>query len=80
MTSIFKFVQVLFYIFMALFLIGGLGIVVIQTFGILSASGETVTGVNDWLSPWVFSCATACAVCAFVLNYSKDTVKPAEEE
>ena len=53
MNSVFKFFQVLFYIFMALFLIGGVGIVAIQTFGILSASGETVTGVNDWLSPWV---------------------------
>ena len=45
MTSIFKFVQLLFYIFMALFLIGGFGIVVVRTFGILSASP------NDWLSP-----------------------------
>lgn len=80
MTSIFKFVQVLFYIFMALFLIGGVCIVVVQSFGIISASGETVTGVNGWLSPWVFSSATACAVCAFILNYSKDKVKPTEEE
>lgn len=79
MTVIFKFVQVLFYIFMALFLIGGVGIVAVQTFGILTSAGDTVVGVNDWLSPWVFSFATACAVCAFILNYSKDTVKPAEE-
>lgn len=80
MKSVFKFFQVLFYVFMVLFLIGGAAIVIIQTFGIVTASGGTVTEVNEWLSPWVFSCATACAVCAFVLNYSKDMVKPTEEE
>lgn len=50
MKSVFKFFQVLFYVFMVLFLIGGAAIVIIQTFGIVTASGGTVTGVNEWLS------------------------------
>ena len=70
MNIIFSLIQKLFFLFMALFLIGGVAIVATQIFGVFAQSGEIVTGVNNWLAPVTFACATLCALCAFVLNYS----------
>lgn len=69
MKAIFTTVRILFFLFMALFLLGGVGIIATQTFGIITTNGAIVTGVKDWLAPVTFSCATLCAVCAFILNY-----------
>ncbi|QCB27442.1 hypothetical protein [Corynebacterium endometrii] len=80
MKALFKLIRILFFIFMGLFLIGGVAIIATQTFGIISADGDIVTGVNDWLSPLTFALATACAMCAFVLNYEpgNERSKPAD--
>lgn len=77
MQAIFRIFDVLFFVFMALFMVGGVAIVATQTFGVISLSGSIVLGVEDWLAPVTFACATACAVCAFVLNYRH---KPEIEE
>ena len=69
MKMVFSAFQVLFFVFMALFLIGGVCIILTQTFGIVIGSGDVVSGVENWLAPVTFSCATLCAVCAFVLTY-----------
>lgn len=69
MSAIFNAVRVLFYLFMALFLIGGVAIVATQTVGVALLNGNIVLGVENWLAPATFTCATLCAVCAFVLNY-----------
>lgn len=71
MSAIFNAVRVLFYLFMALFLIGGVAIVATQTVGIALLNGEIVLGVENWLAPVTFTCATLCAVCAFILNYER---------
>lgn len=77
MQAIFRIFDVLFFVFMALFMVGGVAIVATQTFGVVSLSGSVVLGVENWLAPVTFACATACAVCAFVLNYRR---KPETEE
>lgn len=69
MKMVFSAFQVLFFVFMALFLIGGVCIILTQTFGIVIGSGDVVSGVEHWLAPVTYSCATLCAVCAFVLTY-----------
>ncbi|PAT09805.1 hypothetical protein CKJ80_09495 [Corynebacterium hadale] len=69
MSTIFKTFRVLFYLFLAAFLIGGLALVSLQGLGLLMGSGDMVTGVNDALAPWVFGAATLCALSAFVLGY-----------
>lgn len=70
MKAFFGIFRILFFVFMALFLVGGVAVIGIQTLGIVTANGEMVAGVKDWLNPGVFGAATACAVCALVLNYS----------
>lgn len=69
MSAIFKIFRVLFYVFLAAFLIGGFVLVSLQAIGLFMGSGEVVTGVNDKLAPWVFGAATLCALAAFVLGY-----------
>ena len=77
MQAIFRVCEVLFFSFMALFMLGGVAIIATQFFGVVSLNGSTVLGVENWLAPVTFACATACAVCAFVLNYRP---KPQSQE
>lgn len=69
MSAIFKIFRVLFYVFLAAFLIGGFVLVGLQGLGLVMGSGDMVTGVDDKLAPWVFGAATLCALAAFVLGY-----------
>ncbi|OFP38063.1 hypothetical protein [Corynebacterium sp. HMSC071B10] len=69
MSAIFKIFRVLFYVFLAAFLIGGFVLVGLQAIGVFMGNGDVVTGVNDALAPWVFGAATLCALAAFVLGY-----------
>lgn len=75
MTFLFNVVRWMFFVFLGLFLLGGISIVAIQAAGVLLSSGGIVTWVNEWLAPMTFTFATACAVCAFVMNYEKYSEK-----
>ncbi|QPK79657.1 hypothetical protein G7Y31_02825 [Corynebacterium lizhenjunii] len=75
MKALFTFIQVLFFIFLALFLIGGVAIVATQALGVITLNGAIVTGVKAWLAPATFTCATLCAVCAFILNYAPRSLR-----
>lgn len=74
MTHVFSLFRVLFFVFLAIFLIGGVVIVGTQALGVFLLNGGMVTGATKLLAPWVFSAATVCSVCAFVLRY-----QPAKE-
>lgn len=76
MTRVFSLVRVLFFVFLALFLLGGVAIVGTQALGVLLLNGGMVTGATKTLAPWVFSAATVCSVCAFVLRYQPSAEKP----
>lgn len=80
MNAVFNLFRVLFAVFLAAFLLGGLAIVVIQFFGIVTLSESTVTGVNTVLAPVTFVASTACALCAFVLRYSSQVKNSSGEE
>lgn len=67
-----RLMKILFLFFLALFMIGGTAIVGTQLAGVLSLNGDLVSGAKQVLYPWTFSFATACALCAFVLQYSKE--------
>ncbi|WBT08701.1 hypothetical protein PAB09_12735 [Corynebacterium sp. SCR221107] len=67
---IFKLVRVLFYLFLAAFLIGGVAIVGVQALGLFTLSNELVTGATKSIAPYAFWASTLCAVCAFILTYA----------
>lgn len=69
MNIFFRIFQILFTLFLAVFLLGGLAIVIIQLVGVVSLSESVVTWASSALAPWTFAAATLCAVCAFVLRY-----------
>lgn len=69
MSRLFAVVQILFYLFLAVFLLGGVGIVATQSVGVLAHNGSIVLSVKQWLAPMTYGCASLCALCAFVLNY-----------
>ncbi|MDO5032003.1 hypothetical protein [Corynebacterium sp.] len=69
MKAFFSVVEALFFLLLALFLLGGVAIIATQSFGIITASQARVVGVDDWLAPATYTCATLCAICAFILNY-----------
>ncbi|EFM43852.1 MULTISPECIES: hypothetical protein [Corynebacterium] len=69
MKLVFKIVEVLFFLFLALFLLGGVAIIFTQSLGIVTLNSSLVVGVDDWLAPVTYACATLCAICAFVLKY-----------
>lgn len=72
MNPFFKLFKALFLIFLALFLVGGLFVVLVQTVGLITLDGEQITNVKKTIAPWVFGCATLCALSAFVLSYSPE--------
>ncbi|WP_459587781.1 hypothetical protein [Corynebacterium camporealensis] len=72
MKTLFSIVQGFFFLTLVGFLLGGLAIILTQTFGIITTNGSIVVGVEDWLAPATFICATLCAVSAFILNYRPD--------
>ncbi|WP_018296811.1 hypothetical protein [Corynebacterium lubricantis] len=69
MNNVFKLLKALFFFFLAFFLIGGLLIVFGQLIGLFALSGTMIDGTYDTLAPWVFSSATFCALCAYLLGY-----------
>ena len=69
MKLVFKIVEVLFFLFLALFLLGGVAIIFTQSLGIVTLNSSLVVGVDDWLAPVTYACATLCVICAFVLKY-----------
>lgn len=69
MKLVFKIVEVLFFLFLALFLLGGVAIIFTQSLGIVTLNSSLVVGVDDCLAPVTYACATLCAICAFVLKY-----------
>lgn len=69
MRLVFKMVDVLFWVFLALLLLGGLVIVGGQTVGVFGLSESLVVGISDNAGPWVYSCATLCGVFAFLTRY-----------
>lgn len=80
MNSIFKLFSILFYVFLAAFLLGGLALVGIQAVGLVTGSGDTITGAKAALAPWVFGAATLCAVSAFVLGYRPEALRAQREQ
>ncbi|MBZ8178405.1 hypothetical protein GP475_08440 [Corynebacterium poyangense] len=72
MTIFFQICRILFLIFLALFLLGGVVIVVTQAVGLILLQGDIVSGVTKTLAPWVFSAATCCAVTALLLRYHQE--------
>lgn len=72
MNYFFKLFKVLFLVFLVAFLVGGLCIVLVQTVGLFTLDGERISQVKDTFAPWVFACATLCALSAFVLSYSRE--------
>lgn len=80
MSAIFKIFRVLFYVFLAAFLIGGFVLVGLQGLGLVMGSGDMVTGVDDKLAPWVFGAATLCALAAFVLGYRPEARQSRKEQ
>jgi hypothetical protein len=73
-----KFIKVLFLLFLAAFMLGGLILVGGQMVGVLTLNGALVSGSRDALSGITFAAATAAGLSAFVLQYSKST--EAEED
>lgn len=68
-----KFIKVMFLLFLAAFMLGGLILVTGQVIGVLTLNGALVGGSKDVLSGITFAAATAAGLCAFVLQYSKST-------
>ncbi|QXQ11814.1 hypothetical protein [Paeniglutamicibacter sp. Y32M11] len=66
-----KFIKVLFLLFLAAFMLGGLILVTGQVVGVLTLNGALVSGSKAALSGATFAAATAAGLCAFVLQYSK---------
>ncbi|WP_411732070.1 hypothetical protein [Paeniglutamicibacter sp.] len=73
-----KFIKLMFLLFLAAFMLGGLILVTGQIVGVLTLNGALVGGSKDVLSGITFAAATAAGLCAFVLQYSKSPV--AEED
>lgn len=69
-----KVIKVLFLLFLAAFMLGGLMLVAGQVVGVLTLNGALVGGSKDALSGVTFAAATAAGLCAFVLQYSKSMV------
>lgn len=72
MNSLFRIVEVLFWVFLAGLLLGGLVIVGGQLAGVIALNESTVVNVSEVAGPWAFSSATLCGVCAFVLRYKPE--------
>lgn len=70
---LFRVVEVLFWVFLAGLLVGGLLIVGGQTMGVASLSESVVVNVSEVVGPWAFSSATLCGVCAFILRYKPES-------
>ncbi|MQA10700.1 MAG: hypothetical protein GEU98_19530 [Pseudonocardiaceae bacterium] len=60
-----------FRICLALFVLGGLAMVLGQAAGLLTGSGELVEGVVDWLGPPTFVLASVAGLAGFGLAYLK---------
>ncbi|WP_226346335.1 hypothetical protein [Agilicoccus flavus] len=73
-------VEVLFWATLVAFLVLGLLIVLGQAAGVVLGSGSLVAGTAGLLDAPAFSCATACAVAAFVLAYLDGPSQPEEPE
>ncbi|MFV8396313.1 hypothetical protein [Corynebacterium hindlerae] len=71
MSTVFHLAKVVFYVSLALFLAGGLFIVLAQFAGLVALDGAWVLWAGKKFSKIVYSCAAVCAVSAFVLNYQK---------
>lgn len=79
MEKLFRVFWYLFILFLVLFLAGGLGVVALQAFGVLTKNGALAVWAQESLGPWVFAAATSAALCAFVFLYRPDASKSTKE-
>lgn len=64
-----KVISTVFRISVALFLLGGLVIVILQGVGLVLGDGDFVTGSEEALAPWAYGSAGVAGLLAFALSY-----------